>query len=128
MSLFNFKSLVSKYMTGHVLVIHKDGYYDVEGDGKYKETKTEIPLDLFAIVPLTRDELRFDSGGTYNHDSRKLYCYKQLAKGDYVVNTMDNGTTKRYRILNSDDYSDFDERLAIYYLERTDADGERETN
>lgn len=128
MSLFNFKSLINAYMTGRVLVIHKDGYYDVEGDGRYKETKTEIPLDLFAIVPLTRDELRFDSGGTYNHDSRKLYCYKQLAKGDYVVNTMDNGTTKRYRILNSDDYSDFDERLAIYYLERTDADGERETN
>lgn len=128
MTLFDFKSLVSKYMTGHVLVIHKDGYYDIEGDGRYKETKTEIALDLFAIVPLTRDELRFDSGGTYNHDSRKLYCYKQLAKGDYVVNTMDNGTTKRYRILNSDDYSDFDERLAIYYLERTDADGERETN
>lgn len=126
MSLFNFKSLINKYMTGRVLVTHKDGYYDVEGDGRYKETKTEIALDLFAIVPLTRDELRFDSGGTYNHDSRKLYCYKQLAKGDYVVNTMDNGVTKRYRILNSDDYADYDEGLAIYYLERTDADGEFE--
>lgn len=128
MSLFNFKSLINAYMTGRVLVIHKDGYYDVEGDGRYKETKKEIPLDLFAIVPLTRDELRFDSGGTYNHDSRKLYCYKRFDKGDYVINTMNNGVTKRYRILNSDDYFDFDEGLAIYYLERTDADGEREAN
>lgn len=128
MSLFNFKSLINKYMTGSVLVIHKDGYYDVEGDGRYKETKKEVALDLFAIVPLTRDELRFDSGGTYNHDSRKLYCYKHFNKGDYVINTMNNGDIRRYRILNMDDYSDFDEGLVMYYLERTDADGERETN
>ena len=41
---------------------------------------------------------------------------------------MNNGDVRRYRILNIDDYSDYDEGLVMYYLERTDADGERETN
>lgn len=123
MTLFNFKSLVNAYMTGHVVVIQDKGYYD-ETSGDYIEDNEDIELELFAIVPLSRDELRFDSGGTYNHDSRKLYCYRRLNKADKVINTMDDGSTRSYKILSIEDYSDFDKGLCICYLERTDRDDE----
>lgn len=121
MSLFNFKSLIDKYMTGYVAVIKNHGFYD-ESSGDWKDEKEEVELDRFAIVPISRDELRFDSGGTYNHDTRKLYCYEKFKKGDEVINTMEDGTTRKYKVLSISDYSDFDEGLLIYYLERTDLD------
>lgn len=120
MSLFNFKSLVRKYMTGRVKVVSKKGFYDKENFGKWREEVRETDLNLFAIVPLSRDDLKFDDGGTYDHNSRKLYCYNRFNTNDEVINTLEDGTKRHYKILSVLDYSDFDEGLMIYFLGRAD--------
>lgn len=123
MTLFNFRSLVNKYMTGQVMVKTVRGFYDTDNHGRWTEAGEIFKLDLFAIVPMTNDELKFDAGGTFNHDNRKLYCYKKFEKGDIVINIMNDGSKRNYKILSCQDYSDFDKDLIIYYLERTDVDG-----
>lgn len=123
MMLFNFKSLVNNYMTGRVIVKTLRGFYDPDNHGRWTEKKEFHRLDIFAIVPISRDELIFDAGGIFNHDTRKLYAYEKFKKGDIVINIMYDGSKKSYKILNCLDYSDFDKGLMIYYLERTDADG-----
>lgn len=122
----NFKRLIKKYSTGRVLAkVNSEGYYDMEQGGKWIEKKIEDKIvSPAAIVPLSNDDLKFDGGGTYSHDNRKLYCYERLPKGTFIENVQEDGTVKLYKILAEKDYSDFDTGLHIYFLER----GERDNN
>lgn len=131
MSLYDFSDLIEIYSCGDAwAIIESEGYYDQDQGGRYVEgVKEEIKLDPGAIVPMTSreaDQLKFDLGGTYKHDYRKLYCYKDLKEGTIIKNLQRNGKERLYKILVNQDYSDFDwgdnDGLNIYYLERTDRD------
>lgn len=118
----NFKQLVRRYQTGKVQVVEKtDGYHDMNNGGEWVEGDSSThDLTLFAIVPLSDEDLKFDEGGNYDDQSRKLYCYKSLVKGTKVVNTMTDGTVSEYKIMQSRNYSDHDKGLQIYYMRRVD--------
>lgn len=122
--MFDFKDLVESFSTGVIEVILKtEGYYDMNNGGEWVDgASKKISLEKGAIVPLSNDDLKFDAGGTYNHDNRKLYCYEKLEKGTIVTNTQENGVIKTYKVLAEKDYSDFDLGLYIYILERGDRD------
>lgn len=124
MSLYNFKRLVKKYSKGEVkATVKTEGHYDMDNGGVWVEgDKEEIILNPAAIVPLNKDDLKFDEGGIYSYDNRKLYCYTRLEKGTEIINLQVNGVTKIYKILAEKDYSDFDTGLYIYILERGDRD------
>ena len=130
MSLYDFYDLIDEYSFGEVKAfIEKEGYYDQSQGGLYIEgEKLEEVLFPAAIVGISSkeaDQLKFNEGGTYNHDYRKLYCYKELKEGTIIQNIQRNGKERLYKILVNQDYSDFDRKedndgLNIYYLERTD--------
>lgn len=129
MSIHNFKRLIKKYTTGTTIAVKEtEGYYDMENGGVWVDGEKEsIVLDPVAIVPLSKDDLKFDGGGTYSDDNRKLYCYEKLEKGTIIINTQYNNVTKTYKILSDKDYSDFDTGLYIYILERGGRD-DKETS
>lgn len=122
--MFNFKGLVNKYSKGMVFAsIEEEGHYDVDDGGKYVDGSiVTIKLDPAAIVPLNKDDLKFDEGGSYSDDNRKLYCYLRLVKGTEITNVMNDKSIRRYKILAEEDYSDYDKDLHIYILERVDRD------
>lgn len=122
--MFNFKGLVNKYSKGMVFAsIEEEGHYNVDDGGKYVEGSIlSIKLDPAAIVPLNKDDLKFDEGGSYSDDNRKLYCYLRLVKGTEITNVMNDKSIRRYKILAEEDYSDYDKDLHIYILERVDRD------
>lgn len=120
--MFDFKYLIAKYTKGSTYLIDtSEGHYDPYQAGKYIEGETKfIKLEPAAIVPLSNDDLKFVEGGVVSSDNRKLYCYRRIKKGAYIVNIMDDKTKSTYRIMSEKDYSDFDKGLHIYMLERTD--------
>lgn len=122
--MYNFKRLVTKYSKGTTTArIKAEGYYDQENGGDYVEgQEIKLVLTPAAVVPLNKDDLKFDTGGTYSADNRKLYCYTKLEKGTVIENLQTNGTNKVYKILAERDYSDYDPGLYIYILERADRD------
>lgn len=122
--MFDFKGLVSKYSKGMVFAsIEEEGHYNVDDGGKYVEGSIlSIKLDPAAIVPLNKDDLKFDEGGSYSDDNRKLYCYLRLEKGTEITNVMNDKSIRRYKVLAEKDYSDYDKDLHIYILERVDRD------
>lgn len=124
MGLYNFKNLIKKYSKGIVVAIIKtEGYYDMENSGKWQEGATvELRLLPAAIVPMNKDDLKFDEGGHYSYDNRKLYCYQPLEKGTIIKNLQSKGIEKTYKVLAEKDYSDYDDNLHIYILERGDRD------
>nr|DAL26899.1 MAG TPA_asm: hypothetical protein [Caudoviricetes sp.] len=120
--MFDFKQLIAKYTKGVTYLMDKgEGYYDPYQAGKYIEAEPKlVKLSPAAIVPLSDDDLKFVEGGVVSSDDRKLYCYKRIKKGSYIVNVMADRTKSTYRIMGERDYSDFDVGLHIYMLERTD--------
>ena len=120
-SMYNFKRLITKYSKGIVTIIEEtEGYYDIEQGGKWIPGETiETIISPAAIVPLNKDDLRFDDGGTYNNDDRKVYCYKEMKKGTIVKHEHSKGSVKEYKVLQDANYGDFDtngDGLFIYYL------------
>lgn len=121
--IFNFKNLISKYSKGAVTVINGiDGYYDMSNGGVWVDAKDEeIDVVPAAIVPLSKDDLRFLEGGVMSEDNKKLYCYLGINKGAKIKNTMVDGKVSTYTILQENDYTDYDSGLRIYYLKRIDS-------
>lgn len=115
---YKFKDTILRHSQGKVSVIEIKEEIVPPGDIIKKEIITD--LDAAAIVSITDEDLKADLGGKFNHDTRKLYCYKKLNKGDKVKNTMNNGETRVYTVLAVEDKSDFDRGLYIYFLERSD--------
>ena len=121
---YNFKDTIKRHSHGKVVaIIEKEGYYDMENGGKYVEgVAEEIELSLAAILPLSSNELRFDTSGTYNQDSRKLYAYKAIPKSSRIVNIKEDESRCEYTILANQDYSEHDPGLYVYYLKRVGND------
>ncbi|MDY3947518.1 MAG: hypothetical protein SOZ40_06025 [Ezakiella sp.] len=130
--MFNFVDLVTKYSQTDISAISfiEDGYYDYEKDGEYVPPRyLEFEVYPAALVPLGRDEMVRADGGFYSYDTRKLYCYVKLNKGDTVIATNKNEVQTVYYVSSEMDYSDYDHGLYIYVLERAenkDADDSRD--
>lgn len=115
---FNFKSLIKRYGVAPVELITYEGHYDFENSGDYIKDLEAIKLiEPAAVVPIPKDELTTSDGGYYDHDSRKLYCYEGLATDDIV-----KYQERLYKVTGEQDYSDYDENLKIYYIERVRSD------
>jgi len=115
---FNFKRLIQKYSKYPVYILR-----ETEGDNDWKQGGIWVPGKIEeieiegAVVPLSNEDLKFDEGGTYNFEDRKLYCYKEISKGEKIKHK-----DKIYMVLERKDYTDFDDGLFIYILKRGEAD------
>ena len=116
--MFNFKRLVKKYSKYPVYLLEEtEGYYDPSKGGEWVEGKIEKRQIEGAVVPLSNEDLRYDQGGTYSFEDRKLYCYVDIAKGEKIKHK-----EKDYTVLERRDYSDFDAELRIYFIKRGERD------
>ena len=106
--------MVKKYSKEPVYILREtEGYHDYSKGGIWVPGVIEEVEIEGAVVPLTNEDLRFDEGGTYNFEDRKLYCYEEMDKGEKVKHK-----DKVYTVLERKDYSDFDEGLFIYFIKR----------
>lgn len=115
----NFKRLISKYSILPVYYLKEEpGFHDPTQGGKWIPGKiTEVKLEEGAVAPLSNNDLKYDSGGTYVQSDRKLYCYKEMIKGTKIKHD-----GKDYTILENKTYKDFDIGLYIYVVRRGDKD------
>lgn len=115
--MFNFKRLIKKYSKYPVYLFREgEGYHDPYQGGKWVPGKAEEIEIEGAVVPLSNNDLRFDEGGTYTVEDRKLYCYTKIDKGEQVKHK-----DTLYTVLEGKAYDDFDtddEGLFIYVLRR----------
>lgn len=123
--MFNFKRLIKKYSKSPVFIVEeKEGYRDPDQGGIWiPGTTKEIEIKgVAAVVPLSNEDLKFDEGGTYSIEDRKLYCYKEIAKGTKIKHK-----NRVYTVLERKPYDDFDEGdleddgLYIYFIKRGDS-------
>ena len=119
MGLFDFKGLVRRFgLYPPIKLIETGGYFDYENGGVY--VKGEITQEEFegAIVPLSPDDLKFEEAGKYSKEDKKLYCYEYFEVGSKIKH---KGYV--FTIDQKKDYSDFDDKLSIYYMVRSDVVG-----
>lgn len=128
--LYEFEDLLAAYATHPVTWLKEAGpdeeYRDYEDGGKLKKPEPEeIELKNSVITALGEDDLKYEWGGTHYEESRKLYTYHRIPKGQKVIYK-----GKDYTIGRSRDYSDFtteydpnnpdQEGLVLYELIRSD--------
>ncbi|MBC3889512.1 hypothetical protein GH810_14455 [Acetobacterium paludosum] len=93
-----------------------EGHYDYENGGIWVDgAPTEISFKG-AVLPLSYKDLKYDSGGTYTVDDRKLYTYNSFDTGEKI----NHGGTP-YTILEDKDYSQFGGGLHVYIIKRGDS-------
>lgn len=92
-----------------------DGHYDYDNGGVWVDGTDAIVSFCGAIFPLSYRDMKYDSGGTYTNDDRKLYTYQAFKNGEKVEH---DGI--EYAIQQSKDYSQFGDGLHIYILKRGD--------
>ena len=108
----NFKRLIRKY-SKTIYHLKVEGFHDPTQGGRWIEEVTEKEIDG-AVVPLNREDLKCDEGGTWKEDTKKLYSYENMAKGDRIkTNDLE------YTIQHLLDYSEVDEKLKIYFMGRS---------
>lgn len=121
---YTFNRLVKRYSHGSVEI---EQLPERQPDGSMKEHTNNIKLlqGSFAVVPLSQNDISLGDGGVYTTNDRKIYCYKQIKNGAFILHTNGKGETARYRVMSHSDYSDFDTAevgLYIYMLRRSDND------
>lgn len=116
--MFNFKRLIKKYSKHPVYLLREgEGHHDYGQGGLWVPGETEEVEIEGAVVPLSNEDLKFDEGGTYNQEDRKLYCYQEISKGEKIKHK-----DKIYTVLERKDYTDFDDGLYIYFIKRGETD------
>lgn len=102
-------------MTNLNHITYKDGYRDYDNGGIWVEGETVFESFQGAIMGLSYQDLKYDAGGAYTIDDRKLYTYNRLITGEKIEH---DGII--YTIARSKDYSQFGGGLFIYILRRGD--------
>ena len=117
---YSFKRLIQKYAKSPVCVLEKgQGYRDPYNGGVWVPGETAGTEIEGAVVPLSNEDLKYDEGGTYNTEDRKLYCYKDVALGTKIKHN-DN----IYTVLERRGYAEHAGGLYIYFMKRGDGDQE----
>jgi len=110
--------LIKKYRKHPVYILREtEGYHDYSKGGIWVPGVIEEVEIEGAVVPLTNEDLKFDEGGTYNFEDRKLYSYNEISNGEKIKHK-----DKTYTVLERKDYSDFDKGLYIYFMKRGEVD------
>lgn len=121
MSLFDFSSLFASYSVSFTWIPKSQGRRDYSKGGQWVEGAPEGPVELTGIaVPLSNEDLRFDTAGTYLREDLKLYVRfpRVLNKSDSVVIR-----GAKYRVMLRKEYQPEYADFNIYIIRRTDIEG-----
>jgi hypothetical protein len=112
--MFNFKNLIKKYSKTPVYLLEQtEGHYDYSQGGIWVPgTITEVEKQG-AVLPLTNEDLKYDEGGTYTTQDKKLYTYN-----DFEVGSKIKHKDLEYTIQEKQGYEEFDNGLNIYWCRR----------
>lgn len=111
----NFNRLLKKYgVTLTAVVDGQEGYWDTE-TGQYVPPSEPSEQDFKGIwLTLNDDELRYDEGGTFTFEDRKLIAHEsiKLKKGENIKRGDES-----YKIDRSKPYDTYS-NFAVYYCKR----------
>ena len=112
--MYNFKRLIRKYSKNPVYYMQETGgHYDYSQGGIWVEGTVDAMEFEGAVVPLSNQDLKYDEGGTYTAQDRKLYTYITFDTGQKIKHK-----GLEYTIQEKRDYEDFGEGLNIYFMRR----------
>lgn len=102
--MFRFKRQFKRYERPFIAVVEgQPGYYDTE-TGKYVPPTDSEEIEMRGIIAqLSDDELRYDEGGTYRYDDRKILIdtdVYNLRRGQEVIIE-----GERYKVMEIASYS-----------------------
>lgn len=66
------------------------------------------------ILPLSKDDIKYDPSGTYTADDSKIYTSFSLINGQEIYDNLQN----RWRVASSLSYQNIGVSLNIYYLKK----------
>lgn len=71
---FNWDSVFrSPWIKKYLFTTYTDGYYDMEHGGVWVPGGTETVEKEAIILPLSSEDLKYDTGGTYTREDIKIY-------------------------------------------------------
>lgn len=87
MAMYNFKRLFKKYNKPFIKVVPgTPGYWDTEDTGKWIPPADPEPVETTGIIlQLSDDDLRFDEGGTFTFEDKKILYEGEMSKGQTVI-------------------------------------------
>ncbi|UYO61812.1 hypothetical protein LNN31_13605 [Acetobacterium wieringae] len=94
---------------------YSDGHYDYDNGGEWVDGNIVTTAFKGCVMPMSYQDMRYDTGGTYANDDRKLYTYQSFKTGEKIIH---EGI--EYAIQQNKDYSQFGGGLHIYILKRGD--------
>lgn len=118
MSLFDFSSLFATYSISFTRIPKVEGYRDYTKGGQWVKSAPATPIEMTGIVvPLTNEDLRFDTAGTYTRQDQKVYVRKPsfLLKNDEVI-----VEGVKYRVVEKKEYPSEYTDFNVYVIRRTD--------
>lgn len=91
---------------------YSDGDYDTNGEYQPGNPNT---ISFNAVqMPLSNDDIKYDSSGTYTSESQKLYTYTKLINGIKITNPKN----KEYTVQEQKSYYPHANGLYIYIIRR----------
>lgn len=104
---FQFADFIEEFKVEFTALVEQEGRYDEKGKWIPGGTVPEIMKGI--ILPLTRDELQYESNGTYTSKDRKLYTLEPLKEGQKI-----EYKGQKYTIDTSKPYEDYAD-VYIYF-------------
>lgn len=115
--MFDFSGLFATYSVPFSRIPKSPGSRDYSKGGQWVEGMPSDPVQMTGIiVPITNDDLRFDAGGTYTKQDKKIYVMKPdfLVTNDEIL-----FRDKKYRVMEEKIYEDY-ANFNIYIVRRMD--------
>ncbi|KAB8139268.1 hypothetical protein F9U64_01190 [Gracilibacillus oryzae] len=103
--MYNFDLIIDKYSLPFIAIIETDGGWK---DGHYVEPSKQPVEHRGAILPLSDEDRRFDDGGTFTFEDKKIITQANLSKGTHVQTLDDEGEPiEEYEIINKRPYKPY---------------------
>lgn len=110
--LFEFSDMFAEWETEFSVLPREGGHYDQDNGGVWVPNRKEPEEMRGIVVPLTNDDLRFDTGGNYTQKDKKVYVLKPLF---LKIDDRIRYRKQDYRVLEQkiyDEYADFNIYIA----------------
>jgi len=92
------------------------GHFDYSQGGIWiEDSEPKVPFEG-RIMPLNQDDLKYDSGGTYTRQDRKLYTHDSLTQGQEIEDINE----VRYTVDSELPYDDLS-TFKRYYIKKVGA-------
>lgn len=122
MFLYEFQEIFAEHNIAFTYKKYVPGYRDYSKGGQYVEADHGPEQEASGILlPLSNDDLRYDTSGTYSREDMKVFVRFPLTLDKKDIVTVRG---KEWEVQGSREYQPEYADFNIYYIRRTDANKE----